>query len=96
MAGPPGVQFAHKWTSGAAAGFGHIGGGTAGVAVTGKGETAETDVAYVTDGETLRQVGHRMRELGVGASGCARDSILQGTSPGTWASALLRAGTRTP
>jgi hypothetical protein len=35
MAGPPGVLFAHKWASGASAGFGHIG-GTAGVALTGK------------------------------------------------------------
>jgi len=44
MAGPPGVLFAHKWASGATAGIGHIG-GPQGVAVTGKGEAAETDVA---------------------------------------------------
>jgi len=36
-------------------------------------------VAYVGDGETLRQVGHRMRELGVAAlPGCAGDGRLQG------------------
>ena len=44
MAGPPGVLFAHKWASGATPGIGHIG-GPQGVAVTGKGEAAETNVA---------------------------------------------------
>jgi CBS domain-containing protein len=31
------------------------------------GEVAEAVVATVGEGETLRQAGHRMRELGVGA-----------------------------
>lgn len=30
------------------------------------GEVAEAVVAYVGEGETLRQAGHRMRDLGVG------------------------------
>jgi CBS domain-containing protein len=38
-----------------------------GVAVTGTGEAAEADAAYIDAGETLRQAGHLMRELGVGA-----------------------------
>ncbi len=38
-----------------------------GVAVTSTGKAAEADVAYVDAGETLRQAGHLMRELGVGA-----------------------------
>jgi len=65
--------------------------------VTGKGETAETDVAYVSDGKTLRQAGHRMRELGVAALPGGRGTAnFRETSPGTWPGALLRAGTRTP
>jgi CBS domain-containing protein len=35
--------------------------------VTSTGKAAEADVAYVDAGETLRQAGHLMRELGVGA-----------------------------
>jgi len=31
------------------------------------GKTAEADVAYIDAGKTLRQAGHLMRELGVGA-----------------------------
>jgi hypothetical protein len=31
------------------------------------GKAAEADVAYIDAGETLRQAGHLMRELGVGA-----------------------------
>jgi CBS domain-containing protein len=38
-----------------------------GVAVTSTGKTAEADVAYIGMGETLRQAGHRMRQLGVAA-----------------------------
>jgi len=35
--------------------------------VTSTGKATEADVAYVDAGETLRQAGHLMRELGVGA-----------------------------
>ena len=38
-----------------------------GVAVTRTGKAAEADVAYIDAGKTLRQAGHLMRELGVGA-----------------------------
>ncbi len=38
-----------------------------GVTVTGKEEAAAADVACVGEGETLREAGHRMRELGVTA-----------------------------
>jgi CBS domain-containing protein len=38
-----------------------------GVAVTSTGKTAEADTAYIDAGQTLRQAGHLMRELGVGA-----------------------------
>ena len=31
------------------------------------GKAAEADVAYIDAGKTLRQAGHLMRELGVGA-----------------------------
>jgi CBS domain-containing protein len=31
------------------------------------GDIAEAVVAYIGEGETLRQAGHRMRDLGVGA-----------------------------
>jgi hypothetical protein len=37
-----------------------------GVAVTRTGKAAEAEVAYIDAGETLRQAGHLMRELGVG------------------------------
>jgi CBS domain-containing protein len=37
--------------------------------VTSTGETAEADAAYIDAGETLRQAGHLMRELEVGALG---------------------------
>ena len=37
-----------------------------GVAVTSTGKTAEADRAYIDAGQTLRQAGHLMRELGVG------------------------------
>ncbi len=37
-----------------------------GVAVTSTGKTAEADTAYIGAGQTLRQAGHLMRELGVG------------------------------
>ena len=40
---------------------------TQGVAVTSTGKAAEADVAYVDAGQTLRQAGHLMRELGVAA-----------------------------
>jgi len=35
--------------------------------VTSTGKTAEADTAYIDAGETLRQAGHLMRELGVAA-----------------------------
>jgi CBS domain-containing protein len=38
-----------------------------GVAVTSTGKTAEADTAYIDAGQTLRQAGHLMRRLGVGA-----------------------------
>jgi CBS domain-containing protein len=37
-----------------------------GVAVTSTGKIAEADTAYIDAGQTLRQAGHLMRELGVG------------------------------
>ena len=51
-----------------------------GVAVTSTGKAAEADVAYVDAGETLRQAGHLMRELGVGALRVrGEDGKFQGT-----------------
>ena len=41
------------------------GGNSGGVAVTGTGQAAEAAVAYVGEEATLRQAGHRMRQLGV-------------------------------
>ena len=38
------------------------------------GETAQADVACIGEGETLRQAGHRMRELGVGKLGVRREN----------------------
>jgi len=38
-----------------------------GVAVTSTGKAAEAEAAYIDAGKTLRQAGHLMRELGVGA-----------------------------
>jgi len=35
--------------------------------VTSTGKAAEQDAAYIDAGQTLRQAGHLMRELGVGA-----------------------------
>jgi CBS domain-containing protein len=35
--------------------------------VTSTGKTAEADTAYIDAGQTLRQAGHLMRKLGVGA-----------------------------
>jgi hypothetical protein len=50
-----------------------------GVAVTSTGKNAEADVAYIGEGETLRQAGHRMRRLGVAALPvCREDGKLQG------------------
>ena len=37
--------------------------------MTSTGEAAKADVAYIDAGKTLRQAGHLMRELGVGALG---------------------------
>ena len=37
-----------------------------GVAVTSTGTIAEADAAYIDAGQTLREAGHLMRELGVG------------------------------
>jgi hypothetical protein len=48
--------------------------------VTSTGKTAEADVAYVDAGQTLRQAGHLMRELGVGALRVRGDNgKIQGT-----------------
>lgn len=42
-------------------------------------ETTEADVEYVGEEETLRQAGHRMRQLGVGVLPvCGEDGSLQG------------------
>ncbi len=38
------------------------------------GETVAADVACIGEGETLRQAGHLMRELGVGALGVRGDN----------------------
>ena len=40
---------------------------TSGGRVTSTGKAAEAEVAYIDAGKTLRQAGHLMRELGVGA-----------------------------
>jgi CBS domain-containing protein len=48
--------------------------GQQGGAVTIGGQAAATGVAYVGAGETLRQAGHRMRDLGVGALRVRADS----------------------
>jgi CBS domain-containing protein len=42
--------------------------------VSSTGETAQADVACIGEGETLRQAGHRMRELGVGKLGVRREN----------------------
>jgi CBS domain-containing protein len=48
--------------------------------VTSTGEAAEADVAYIDAGKTLRQAGHLMRELGVGALGVrGENGKIQGT-----------------
>jgi hypothetical protein len=48
--------------------------------VTSTGKAAEADVAYIDAGKTLRQAGHLMRELGVGALGVrGEDGKIQGT-----------------
>jgi CBS domain-containing protein len=48
--------------------------------MTSTGKAAEADVAYVDAGETLRQAGHLMRELGVGALRVrGEDGKFQGT-----------------
>jgi signal-transduction protein with cAMP-binding, CBS, and nucleotidyltransferase domain len=50
-----------------------------GVAVTSTGENTETDVAYIGEGETLQQAGHRMNQLGVAALPvCGEDGKFQG------------------
>ena len=44
------------------------------------GKAAEADVAYIDAGKTLRQAGHLMRELGVGALEVrGEDGRMQGT-----------------
>ena len=44
------------------------------------GKAAEADVAYIDAGQTLRQAGHLMRELGVGALVVrAENGEIQGT-----------------
>ena len=50
-----------------------------GVAVTGTGQAAEAAVAYVGEEATLRQAGHRMRQLGVAVLPvCGEDGRLRG------------------
>jgi CBS domain-containing protein len=65
MAGPP-VHGRHRpdgdWRVGPLVSERHLG-----VAVTSTGKTAQADSAYIDAGQTLRQAGHLMRELGVGA-----------------------------
>ena len=47
--------------------------------MTSTGEIAEADVVYLGEGETLRQAGHRMRQLGVAALPmCGEDGKFQG------------------
>jgi CBS domain-containing protein len=45
----------------------YVDGDYLGVAVTRTGNAAEADAAYIDAGKTLRQAGHLMRDLGVGA-----------------------------
>jgi CBS domain-containing protein len=45
-----------------------------GVAVTSTGTTAQADMAYIDAGQTLRQAGHLMRRLGVGALQVCEDN----------------------
>jgi hypothetical protein len=48
--------------------------------VTSTGEAAKADVAYIDAGKTLRQAGHLMRELRVGALGVrGENGKIQGT-----------------
>ena len=48
--------------------------------MTSTGEAAKADVAYIDAGKTLRQAGHLMRELGVGALRVrGEDGKIQGT-----------------
>jgi hypothetical protein len=50
-----------------------------GVMVTSAGKAAQADVACIGKGKTLRQAGHRMRELGVAALAvCGEDGQYQG------------------
>ena len=42
--------------------------------MSGTGETAQAEVACIGEGETLRQAGHRMRELGVARLGVRREN----------------------
>jgi CBS domain-containing protein len=42
--------------------------------VTSTGKTVEAGVACIGEAETLRQAGHRMRELGVGRLGVRREN----------------------
>jgi CBS domain-containing protein len=54
-------------------------GTAAGVAMTSTRETTEADVAYIGEEETLRQAGHRMRQLGVAVLPvCREDGSLEG------------------
>ena len=48
--------------------------------MTSTGKAAEAGVAYIDAGKTLRQAGHLMRELGVGALGVrGKNGKIQGT-----------------
>lgn len=42
--------------------------------MTRTGEPAQAEMACIGEGETLRQAGHRMRELGVGKLGVRREN----------------------
>jgi CBS domain-containing protein len=53
--------------------------GSVGVVVTSARKTAQADAASIGTGNTLRQAGHRMRELGVAALAvCGEDGQFQG------------------
>lgn len=48
--------------------------------MTSTGKTAEADTAYIDAGKTLREAGHLMRDLGVGALGVrGENGTIQGT-----------------
>jgi hypothetical protein len=75
MAGPPVHGPDGDWRVGPLVSERHLG-----VAVTSTGKTAQADSAYIDAGQTLRQAGHLMRELGVGVLKIrGNNSDVQGT-----------------